>query len=85
MPSPTHQNIQAISGMCIHMFVGQNDELGFDQPMRQQAAQFRKQGLAVTFSVEPGQPHQIESLMYAGSARLFDQFDRDQRACVRDR
>ena len=82
---PTAERIAAISKLCIHMFVGEDDELGFGQAMQQQAADFRKRGLTLTYSVEKGQRHQIETLMGAGAGRLFDQFDRDRRGCKRDR
>ncbi len=82
LPDPTAARIDAISGMCIHMFVGQFDELGFDTPMRQEAQFFRARGLALTYSVEKGQPHRIATLAGAGAARLFDLFDRDRHGCT---
>jgi poly(3-hydroxybutyrate) depolymerase len=81
---PTATHIAAISRMCIHMFVGQYDELGFDQPMQQEAAEFRSRGMSLTYRIEKGQSHHIETLSGPGAARLFDQFDRDQRGCVTD-
>lgn len=81
---PTSEHIAAISKMCIHMFVGEDDELGFDQPMQQEAAEFRKRGMPLTYKVEKGQTHRIETLSGSGAARLFDQFDQDQRGCVTD-
>lgn len=81
---PTPEHIDAISRLCIHMFVGEHDELGFGDTMRQQAAEFRRRGLALTYRVEKGQGHALDSLTGPGASRLFDQFDRDQRSCVRD-
>ncbi len=82
---PTAAHIAAISRMCIHMFVGQHDELGFDKPMQQEAVEFRARGMPLTYRVEEGQGHRIETLSGPGAARLFDQFDQDQRGCVTDR
>lgn len=82
LPEPTPARIDAIAGMCIHMFVGQFDELGFDTPMQQEAQVFRQQRLALTYSVEKGQPHRIATLAGAGAARLFDLFDRDRHGCT---
>jgi len=82
---PTAPHMAAISKLCIHMFVGQYDELGFENPMEEEAARFRKLGVALTYRVEPGQGHHIETLSGPGAAALFDQFDQDQRGCVRDR
>jgi predicted esterase len=83
LPDPTAARINAIAGMCIHMFVGQLDELGFGTPMQQESQFFRRRGIALTYSVEQGQPHRIETLTGTGAARLFDLFDRDRRGCAR--
>ncbi len=83
LPDPDPARIGAIAGMCIHMFVGQFDEFGFDRPMRQEAQLFRQHGLALTYSVEQGQPHRLATLAGAGASRLFDLFDRDRRGCTR--
>jgi len=82
LPDPTPARIAAISHMCIHMFVGQYDELGFDKPMQQEASAFRARGLSLTYQVEPGQPHRMATLAGAGAARLFDQFQQDQHGCL---
>jgi poly(3-hydroxybutyrate) depolymerase len=82
---PTEAHVAAISKMCIHMFVGEDDERGFRDPMQEQAERFRKLGIAITYRVEAGQRHHIETLSGPGAAVLFDQFDEDQRGCARDR
>lgn len=82
---PTTEHVAALSKLCIHMFIGENDERDFTEPMQQQAADFRQRGIALTYSIEKGQSHEIDTLMGPGAARLFDQFDRDQRGCMRDR
>jgi predicted peptidase len=83
LPDPTRAQIDAIAAMCIHMFVGQFDELGFGMPMQQEAEVFRSQGMALTYSIEKGQPHRIATLTGTGAARLFDLFDRDRHGCTR--
>jgi polyhydroxybutyrate depolymerase len=83
LPEPTPARLAAISGMCLHMFVGENDELGFGMPMQQEEQEFRQRGFALTYSVEKGQPHRIATLSDAGAARLFDLFDRDRHGCTR--
>ncbi|MGH8113819.1 MAG: hypothetical protein ACREPS_02005 [Rhodanobacteraceae bacterium] len=82
LPNPTPARIDAIADMCIHMLVGQFDELGFDRPMQQEARVFRQRGMALTYSVEKGQPHRLATLTGAGAARLFDLFDRDRHGCT---
>jgi predicted esterase len=79
LPDANAARIEAISKMCIHMFVGENDELGFRIPMQQNFAVFRDRGLSVSYSVEAGQPHRLETLAGAHSARLFDQLDQDRK------
>jgi predicted peptidase len=83
LPDPTPARLDAISEMCLHMFVGQNDELGFGTPMGEEEQVFRQRGFALTYSVEKGQPHRIATLSGAGAARLFDQFDSDRHGCKR--
>ncbi|HEX3837377.1 MAG TPA: alpha/beta hydrolase-fold protein [Steroidobacteraceae bacterium] len=82
LPEPTPAHIDAIAGMCVHMFVGQFDELGFGTPMQQEAQVFRRQGLALTYGVESGQSHRLATLTGTGAARLFDLFDRDRHGCT---
>ncbi len=83
LPDPTPARVNAIAALCIHMFVGELDELGFEMPMQQQAQSFRAQGLALTYSVEPGQPHRLATLAGPGASRLFDLFERDRHGCTR--
>lgn len=83
LPDPTAARLEAISAMCLHMFVGEDDELGFGTPMQQEEQLFRQRGFALTYSVEKGQPHRIATLSGAGAARLFDLFDRDRHGCTR--
>lgn len=83
LPDPTPARLDAISDMCLHMFVGQNDELGFGTPMGEEEQVFRQRGFALTYSVEKGQPHRIATLSGAGAARLFDLFDNDRHGCKR--
>jgi poly(3-hydroxybutyrate) depolymerase len=83
LPDPSPARLNAIAALCIHMFVGQLDELGFGTPMQQEEAIFRQRHMAMTFSIEPGQPHRIATLSGAGAARLFDLFDADRKGCPR--
>ena len=43
--------------------------------MQKQTAEFRAKGINATYTVEKGQPHRIDTLAGASSARLFDIFD----------
>ena len=77
--TPAH--IQAISKMCIHMFVGELDPMGWQPLMQKQAAEFRAKGMTATYTVEKGQPHRLDTLAGANAARLFDLFDQDKDGC----
>ena len=77
--TPAH--IQAISKMCIHMFVGELDPMGWQPLMQKQAAEFRGKGMTATYTVEKGQPHRLDTLAGANAARLFDLFDQAQSGC----
>jgi poly(3-hydroxybutyrate) depolymerase len=77
--TPEHE--KAISKMCIAMFVGEVDPMGWQPLMQRQTARFRDQGMHATYTVEKGQPHRIETLAGAASARLFDLFDAASHGC----
>jgi predicted esterase len=77
--TPAH--IQAISKMCIHMFVGELDPMGWQPLMQKQAAEFRAKGMTATYTVEKGQPHRLDTLAGANAARLFDLFDQEKNGC----
>ena len=68
------QQMAALGKMCIHMYAGELDS-GWPDEERQQAAKYRASGYNVTFSLEKGQGHVMQTLAGAGAARLFDQFD----------
>jgi poly(3-hydroxybutyrate) depolymerase len=77
--TPAH--IQAISKMCIAMFVGELDPMGWQPLMQKQAAEFRAKGMSATYTVEKGQPHRLDTLAGPNAARLFDLFDQAKNGC----
>lgn len=77
--TPAH--IQAISKLCINMFVGELDPMGWQDLMKKQAAEFRARGMTAQYTVEKGQPHRLETLAGANAARLFDLFEKAQHGC----
>jgi predicted peptidase len=78
-PTPAH--IQAISKMCVNMFVGELDPMGWQDLMQSQAEEFRAKGISAHYTVEKGQPHRLETLAGANAYRLFDLFDKAQHGC----
>jgi predicted esterase len=77
--TPAH--IQAISKMCISMFVGELDPMGWQPLMQKQAAEFRAKGMTATYTVEKGQPHRLDTLAGPNAGRLFDLFDQAKNGC----
>jgi poly(3-hydroxybutyrate) depolymerase len=82
LPEPNPARLNAIAGMCLHMFVGEVDELGFRTPMEQEETIFRQRHMPLTFSIEKGQPHRIATLAGPGASRLFDLFEQDRHGCA---
>lgn len=76
----TAARVKALSGMCINMHAGELDPEWLSA-MKQQSEQLRAQGYQVRFTVEPNQPHRLETLAGDGAARLFNRFDEAQHGC----
>jgi poly(3-hydroxybutyrate) depolymerase len=76
----TPARLKAYSGMCINMHAGELDPEWRDA-MKQQSEELRALGLQVRFTVEPKQPHRLETLAGEGAARLFNQFDEARHGC----
>jgi predicted esterase len=77
----TPEHIQAISKMCINMFVGELDPMGWQGLMQKQASEFRARGMTAQYSVEKGQPHRLETLAGSNAGRLFDLFEKAKQGC----
>jgi len=77
--TPAH--ILAISRMCINMFVGELDPMGWQDTMQRQASKFRAKGITARYTVEKGQPHRLETLAGQNAGRLFDLFAQAQQGC----
>ena len=79
--TPAH--IQAISKMCVNMFVGELDPMGWQPLMEKQAREFRAKGMTAQYTVEKGQPHRLETLAGANAGRLFDLFEQAKHGCAK--
>lgn len=73
--------VQAISKMCVNMFVGELDPYQWHDLMRKQTAEFRAKGMTAQYTVEKGQPHRMETLAGANAGRLFDLFEKARQGC----
>ena len=78
-PSPTR--LQAISKMCVFMYVGELDEYMWHDEMKKEAEFLRAKGTVAHYTVEKGQPHRLETLAGANAVRLFENFEETKRGC----
>ena len=83
LPDASAQRVQAIAKMCVNMFVGELDPMGWQDMMSAQASQFRASGMSAQYTVEKGQPHRLETLAGANAHRLFDLFEQAQHGCAK--
>jgi dipeptidyl aminopeptidase/acylaminoacyl peptidase len=73
--------LQAISKMCVFMYVGENDEYMWHPEMMKEAEALRSAGTVAHYTVEKGQPHRMETLAGANAGRLFDGFEETKKGC----
>ena len=81
MWEPTQAKLQAISKMCVFMYVGELDEYRWHGEMQKEAEFLRSKGTVAHYTVEKGQPHRMETLAGANASRLFDGFEETQKGC----
>jgi predicted esterase len=78
---PSTARLQAISKMCVFMYVGENDQYMWHDEMKREAEALRSKGTVARYTVEKGQPHRLETLAGANAGRLFDGFEETQKGC----
>lgn len=83
MWQPTPAKLQAIAGMCVFMYVGENDRYRWHDEMRHEAEVLRADGTVARYTVEPDEPHRLETLAGSGASRLFDGFEQTKQGCHR--
>jgi len=81
MWEPTAAKLQAISKMCVYMYVGENDEYMWHPEMKKEVELLRSKGTVAHYIVEKGQPHRMETLAGANAGRLFDGFEETRKGC----
>jgi predicted esterase len=81
MWQPSTSRLQAISKMCVFMYVGENDEYMWHPEMKKEAEFLRSKGTVARYTVEKGQPHRMETLAGANAGRLFDNFEETKNGC----
>jgi poly(3-hydroxybutyrate) depolymerase len=83
MWDPSPAKLQAISKMCVFMYVGENDEYMWHPEMKKEAELLRSTGTVARYTVEKGQPHRLETLAGANAGRLFDGFEETKKGCTK--
>ena len=81
MWQPNDAKLEAISQMCVFMYVGEFDEYMWHGEMKREADFLRSKGTLANYVVERGQPHGIATLTGPGAARLFDGFEQVRKGC----
>jgi polyhydroxybutyrate depolymerase len=81
MWEPSPAKLQAISKMCVFMYVGENDEYMWHDEMKHEAEWLSARGTVARYNVEKGQPHRMETLAGASASRLFDGFEETKKGC----
>jgi hypothetical protein len=81
MWEPSLSKLQAISKMCVFMYVGEFDEYRWHGEMKKEGELLRANGAVAHYTVEKGQPHRLETLAGVNAARLFDGFEETRKGC----
>ena len=77
----TPAKLQAISKMCVFMYVGENDEYRWHDEMQREAEVLRAKGTVARYTVEKGQPHGLATLAGENAHRLFEGFEETKKGC----
>ena len=80
---PTVAKLQALSKLCIFMYVGEHDEYRWHNEMQREAVFLRSKGTVARYTVERGQPHRLDTLAFANARRLFDGFEETKSGCAK--
>ena len=81
MWEPSAARLQAISKMCVFMYVGELDQYMWHDEMKKEAEFLRSKGTLARYTVEKGQPHRLDTLAGGNAGRLFDGFEETRKGC----
>jgi predicted esterase len=81
MWQPTQAKLQAISKVCVFMYVGELDEYMWHSEMKKEVEFLQSKGDIARYTVEKRQPHRMETLAGASAGRLFDGFETARKGC----
>src|SRR4030095_11717569 len=69
MWEPNDAKLQAITKMCVFMYVGESDEYMWHGEMQREAEFLRSKGTVARYTVEKGQPHRLDTLAGPNAVR----------------
>jgi predicted esterase len=81
MWEPSAAKLQAVSKMCVFLYVGENDPYRWHAEMKKEAEYLSSLGTVAHYTVEKGQPHRMETLAGEHAGRLFDNFEETKKGC----
>jgi poly(3-hydroxybutyrate) depolymerase len=81
MWEPSTARLQAISKMCVFLYVGELDEYMWHGEMKKETEWLSSHGTVARYTVEKGQPHRMETLAGANAHRLFEDFEQTKKGC----
>jgi len=81
MWEPSMDKLQAISKMCVFLYVGENDTYMWHPEMKKEVEILRSMGTVARYTVEKGQPHRMATLAGDHASRLFDNFEETKKGC----
>lgn len=81
MWDPSTAKLEAISNLCVFLYVGENDPYMWHGEMKSEVDFLRSKGTVARYTVEKGQPHRMETLAGEHAGRLFDDFEQTKKGC----
>jgi predicted peptidase len=78
----TPAKLEAVSNMCVFIYVGENDRYRWHAEMMREVEYINAIGGTARYTVEEGQPHRIETLIGPNAFRLFDDFEEARDGCA---
>ena len=80
---PTPAKLANLEGICVYLYIGENDDYRWHGEMEREAQVLRSRGSVAQYTVEKGQPHRLETLSGTGASRLFEGFEAARQGCRR--
>jgi len=84
MWEPSAAKLQAISKMCVFMYVGELDPYMWHGEMKRESYVLRFSGTVARYNVEEHQPHRLDTLAGVNAGRLFDGFEEARKGCHKE-